>query len=359
MSEENKKSPKAKKSQRRKRTTGKSASSKGQEESKTFSVPGLPPDAPRTFPFDQEKFDKEKQKWSEMNDSRLSSILDQVLPGVSLEDHALPKVPDNIIDRTGKEKSDQLALIASMYQHSIMDCVVDAAFAVSEDFARRPDRYRSVEVTLLLVLLRRSLGILPFFPEKMLRMQLYLPFFGNPSAGEFKKGVVKFSKDAHALMLAAKAYSENKLEATEKALADRVKIAASRFRACVEGLLGSALEGAFMQTAVPFEVARNILMDEGIRKKFDMDGDFSNPTWPVEEEPDFQGAILIESIFAKLNNDPEKAKIVNSENFINLQLIAAAGSKSILNAFLDLENESNLAALVSSFYTWGSELGVI
>ena len=257
-------------------------------------------------------------------------------------------------------------IISDHYQYKILDCIIDTAFAVSKDYALRPDSYKKIGVSPQLIFMRRFTGNVPFFPDKLTRVtELYKPYFGELESTANNQNNSGFYSSAKNLMLACKAYSENKLQSTTKSLSERVKIANQYFRSQIEGLFGSSQIAAMSQVKFVFHLSIEILMDQQIQNLFGVSGGIPT-SWPLEPPPNSNGAILIQNISTRLNQHmPQPIEVQMMDKFINKQLISIAGKNSIKNSFEDIQSgdpddpNSTINKLVASVYSWGSELGMI
>ena len=256
-------------------------------------------------------------------------------------------------------------IVGNHYQIKTLDCVIDAAYAVSKDFSQRPDSYKNVSVSAQLILFRRAMGNL--LPDKMTRKgELYQPFFGGMIPNNTESSQNGFYSSAKSLMEACKAYSENKLESTTLSLSERVNIANQYFRSHIEGLFGRSQMAALFESKIMFELSRQILKDTEIQKLFGVNGTIPQD-WPLESPPNSDGAILIQNIFTQLSSimpQPSEIKLMN--NFINKQLISKQGNESIINSLKDnvqgsdpKDPTSKINKLVASVYSWGSEMGML
>lgn len=274
------------------------------------------------------------------------------------------KMKEHSFETTAMEDEKKEEKLAKMYQKYLLDPIIDAAFAISHDFSLRPHVYKEISVTYELVLIRRLTGVFPTFPNKKTRIhELYCPFFGkfsyeNPLQDQ-NSGFVTSMKS---LIDAAKAFSERGSDPTERALKIRVQNSAKRLRTYLKGRIGSSQLAAYFQIEELFEIATKILFDPTIGSYFGVVGRLAG-NWPLEDDPDSNGAILMEEIFTDdhlINYLPQPTTRISAEKFGNLQLIANAGKKSIegiLNQ--DDKDDKRFKSLIDNLYTWGSELGII
>lgn len=254
--------------------------------------------------------------------------------------------------------------LPSLYQRYILDCIVDAALAVSYDFSQHPGIYRKCDSVLKeLILINRYNGVHPLYPNRDTRKsELYIPIFGKFIYESPASDDSMFVKNMIATINAAKAYSENKLDATVASLRTRVRTACKRFRSYLDSLMGTSLLAAGIQTKEQFDSAERILKEQSIYQTFGVQEALVEE-WPREEEPTWQGALLIQNIFKEPRLSgylPEKNTPMTLEVFNNKQLIADAGKKVIHHLLdSDYKDDKKIEAVIENLYTWGSELGLV
>ena len=253
--------------------------------------------------------------------------------------------------------------LSEMYQRYILDCIIDAAFAVSHDFALRPEVYKDINTSTELISLRRLTGFSAEFPTKETRiLELYAPFFGKYIYESPLSDDSMFIKTLESLIRAAKAYSENKLDATVASLRTRVRTSARRFRSYLNSIIGSSQIASNSQTEPLFKLAVKILKDDNIKSLFGVNQTL-DPKWPLEEQPDSNGATLIQNIFQEprlKNFFPGATMQMTIDKFVNKQLIGTAGQNAITGILNELDSDDKtIEEVISDLYTWGSELNIL
>ena len=249
------------------------------------------------------------------------------------------------------------------YQYYILDCIIDVAHAVSIDFTNRPEVYKAIDSSLQLILLRRGIGKIPFFPDKDTRIkELFSPFFGSSQFVMGGNNNSRFNKSATDLIAACEARTKNKIDTNDEALLERVRVVNKRFKSYLEGITGTSQEAALLQLYPLFQLSVSVLEDKNIQTIFGVNTeDGLEDNWPFGEELDFNGATLMQNISIQLKDHVNpSSRNISIDAFQNLQSIAITGYDSLIESQkITNKRGDDYDPLVKSVFSWGAELGII
>jgi hypothetical protein len=193
----------------------------------------------------------------------------------------------------GSAAADQSAVppIASLYQRSVLDALIEVVRALSHDFVQRPQRYRAVTegAADLLEGFRIRMGNAPEWLSASQRIELYESVFGD----EFRT----VSAD---LRSAACVFVERSTEANQDLLKERVWEAAVTLRGYLKSIEGPAVASMDRETGAEFRSAVEIFRDKEVAGSFGLPP-APGGSWPFDgaREADgvsLDGGLLIEEM---------------------------------------------------------------
>jgi hypothetical protein len=212
-----------------------------------------------------------------------------------------------------------------MYAHWTLDCVVDTAVAVSNDYVKRAGHYPAIPVGVRgsLSSLRVQLGKATNWPDANQRAAMFTPILGlseaNPTGGVPSQVQVA----SEAVREAAEKYLQRQVAASEPALRMAFCDALQTLNIQLQMFAGDALNSAAAETGAVFGVAANVLREAGVASAFGPRG--APPAgWPFPAYANGNGAALIEAI---TNSPPNKG--ITAQRFLLLQKVAYFGADTI------------------------------
>jgi hypothetical protein len=243
--------------------------------------------------------------------------------------------------------------IARMYARWTLDCVIESALAVANDYVKRYRQYSrvSAEAARVLADLRTRTGSDPSFPSADQRAGIYGPLIGgsdakNPTAN------TNFQNLAGAVRAAAIAYSERAVDSGEPMLRQAFVDAARNFKVCLSSLTGGVVELGESETANIFESSVRILSNDAVARAFGLPPAPASP-WPLNGQLDGDGAYLIEAITGALQ--PSTVGTVPQGQFLTLQQVAASGAQ-LISHLVQSDLQDDLAQLITEAYSWATAL---
>jgi hypothetical protein len=256
---------------------------------------------------------------------------------------------------------DLSTVIGRLYAIYTLDCLVEIGYAVSVDFISRPQLYLSDDIPDAIVDLRMSWGTDAHFPNTIQRQAMMMPIFGRsdglkPDASAI---TLPFHLARKKLLDACVAFSERAVDTGIAMLEERVRSALVPLRAHFEALgeqngqAGKSLRlTATQQIESISESAISILLAPNVAKVFSVSP--ADSGWPFNStDPD--GAKLVENVGTKLPLAQEYKH--GYTKFILLQRVAQEGARALpLVLTTNPDQESELLALISQVYTWGTSL---
>jgi hypothetical protein len=241
-----------------------------------------------------------------------------------------------------------------IYARWTLDCIIEYAYAVSNDFIAKPHLYQREDIPDVIVDLRMAYGMSRNFPNMSQRQFMLTPIFGISDSRRSDVTVTNssFHVARKKLVDACIAFSERAVDSGLAMLRDRVKSALVPLRSHFQSVAGKSVQASYNQHKAIFDVAIEILKTKGIVKVFGVDA--PGEGWPLNSD-DSNGAKLVSAISSTLTVEPEY--VFTYEKFIFLQRVAREGQDA-LQAILSSEfsSEENLENLVTKVYTWGTSL---
>jgi hypothetical protein len=248
--------------------------------------------------------------------------------------------------------------IGMLYNQWVLDCVIDAARAVSMDFSYRPQFYQDVDVDLApqITVLQSKYGYEVNFPDKKIREMLMKPIFGmSDGHGDGNDGT-PFQATRMNLLAAVADFAEHVLATGFESLRERIRSAIVPFKTHLEDIKGKSLEQTEIRMRELFTLSARILRDSNIRVVFGINREIPQE-WPLcSDEP--TGAKLMEEISTKLEGFPHGP--ISRDRFVRMQRIGKKGKNSLIGIFDKNTNDNDtLDRVTTQLYAWGSDLGLI
>lgn len=262
---------------------------------------------------------------------------------------------------TAAEYSDGLStVIGRLYAVWTMDCLVEISYAVSVDFIVRPQLYLGDSIPDSITRLRMSWGTDVAFPNTAQRQAMMLPVFGRSDAAalDASSTTAPFPVARKKLVDAVIAFSERTTDNGIPMLLERVRSALVPLRAHFAALgqdgtrAGRSLALTARQMQPISETAISILAASDVAKVFSVNA--ADARWPFDST-DPNGAKLVENVGAQMSLPPDCK--LGYTKFVLLQRVAQEGAQALSLVFsLDPAVETDLLALISQVYTWGTSL---
>ena len=243
--------------------------------------------------------------------------------------------------------------IARMYARWTLDCLIESAVAVANDYVKRYRQYSRVpaETARVLADLRTRTGSDPSFPSADQRAAIYGPLIGGSDA-KGPTSTTNFQNLAGAVRAAAIAYSERAVDSGEPMLRQAFVNAARNFKACLSSLTGGVVDLGESETANIFETSVRILSNDAVARAFGLPPAPPAP-WPLNGQLDADGAYLIEAITGTLQ--PATVGTMPQGEFLTLQQVAASGAQLITH-LVHSELQEDVAQLITEAYSWATDL---
>jgi hypothetical protein len=264
--------------------------------------------------------------------------------------------------RTAAETNDAFSsLIGRLYTLWCLDCLIDIGYAVSVDFVARPQLYLSDDIPDAIVQLRTSYGMTANFPNTAQRQMMMMPIFGRSDAlkPDASNGSAPFHIARNKFLDAVKAFAERAVDTGIAMLEERVRSATvpldANFRAFADvsnAEPGKSLRLTGGQIEAVSNTVASILVAPSVARVFSVSP--ADAKWPFDST-DPNGAKLVENAGSALPVPPECK--LGYTKFILLQRVAQEGAQTLpLLLSTNLNDETQLLALISQAYTWGTSL---
>ena len=252
--------------------------------------------------------------------------------------------------------------VGLLYVSWALDMLNELAYAVSLDFANRPQQYVDEAIPDSVADFRVAYGTDRHFQNTAQRQAMMLPLLGRsdglkPDAGAaasaFYQGRKKFFD-------ACTAFAERAVDTGVDALEQRVRSALVTFQTPLNMLNGRSFRLTSKLLGKMFEQSVAVLRSRGVAKTFGQDppGD----DWPVapatfEAISDANGAKVVEGV-GMLSGIPADYRL-SSARFILLQKVAQEGGKAlpVILSTDSVNAESDvLAKVIAQGYAWATSL---
>ena len=244
--------------------------------------------------------------------------------------------------------------VAGAYFFMMLDCLVDLAEFVANDFVRKPQLYTRVSdaTARLISSFRVEIGKRVGLPSKDQRAEIFLAIFGQTaeSPADTDSDFLRLARD---LVSATSAYAERVFDTGESMLAERVRTANVPFTEFLSGMNGASVRSSRNNFLAPVATnAYTILRDAGIAAVFGVPR--PSDEWPFVENAD--GSRLVEAIASQMANSTGTP--LTRQRFSSLQRVGLRGAEA-LSAVVDVSDGATAAPLkrlITSAYTWGAAL---
>lgn len=244
--------------------------------------------------------------------------------------------------------------IAKMYSYWTLDCIVELAHAVSNDFIERPREYLDIDVVNELTKLRTYYSIEVLNTQQ--RQKIFMPIFENSDGYPISVNK-QDEKDFHIfqkqLINAANSFTNRVDGKNEWILRGDVEKGIHKFQNQLKLLEGSSFSESYELTKKVFELSVNILKSPKICSIFRAH-EIKEQNWPSKYDP--QGELLIKHIGEDLNLPSELSHSI--ERFQFLQNVMKYGALTLTEI---IKYNQNLKAdevdkLTKLAYMWGTSL---
>jgi hypothetical protein len=245
------------------------------------------------------------------------------------------------------------ALVGDLYARWTLDCLVEIAYAIAQDFVGRPQLYLGDDVPESIVELRIASGTDPRFPNGTQRQTMLLPILGRSdgASADASSLATPFHSARRKFLDACIAFSERAVDSGVAMLVERVRSAVVPLRAHLEGLDGRSLRLSTLQIRSASDTAIAILKSPNVAKIFGVSP--ADDPWPLQSI-DPNGAKLVENVGTKLPL-PQDCKLAYTK-FVLLQRVAQEGARTLALLLGSSASEEALTALITQGYTWGASL---
>jgi hypothetical protein len=244
------------------------------------------------------------------------------------------------------------SIVGDMYSRWTLDCIIELAHGVADDFIVRPRLYQGDDIPVEIADLRMSYATSRDFPNTQQRLMMHLPIFGRSDGLRPDGSSSGFHAARKKLIDASVAYSERIYETGLAMLKERIRSAVIPLNSHLQSMAGRSLEVSASQGKSIFDLATGILTSRGVAKVFGID-----PTgggWPLNSD-DSNGAKLVEAIGMTLRLSPEC--VLTLEKFSLLQRVAREGREALVLILQpDSASDEKLEPLITKAYTWGTSL---
>lgn len=217
---------------------------------------------------------------------------------------------------------------ADIYARYCLDCLIEGAIAIADDFASRPMSYRRIPLVdaEILTALHTQPGTHGMMPDLVQRQRLYAPLVGMGSG---------FDSARHSAMDAARLYVGRTFDQGEPMLRKSFHDKAVAFSANLAIYQGTVTVEAWRRTNLIFYLAARIFTSAGIASVFGQIAP-SDARWPLLpiptspstlSSPSHDGAALMERVSHELPN--ARFRSMSADDFVHLQMTAARGHQAI------------------------------
>jgi len=261
-----------------------------------------------------------------------------------------------------KTKPDYGKLLGDLYARWTLDCLIEIAHAVAQDYVARPDFYRGSDIPDRIVDMQSSYGHIRDFPDKDQRSALNTPILGMSDEHIPAKGVAAVTDQFHqlreSLFKACIAYEERNITDATRGLKQKVIDAMTYFPTYLRTFDGQSLRSAHQQIDAISNLAYAILRSPTVSGVFGVNPPPKN-TWPLEADDQY-GAQLVDQISQKLLlPKPQLADYsgLNKQEESLLRSVAEEGNEA-LRAILreDPTENEHFEDLVSKVYSWAKAI---
>jgi hypothetical protein len=247
-----------------------------------------------------------------------------------------------------------------IYARWTLDCVVDAATTIAQDYRTRYRQYRDVPPAIAAILanMNSRVGYDPAWPNAAQRSAIYSPLIGSSDGQVNADSTSSFHQTAIGVRTAAIAYSERVYNTGEPMLRRALIEAARLFSAYLSTLSGGVVDRARQDTEFIFSSSVQVLQSAQIAQAFGLPP--APPAWPLprqvegDEHLDGNGAYLIQEVSRFLKSS---AGMTTQQQFLALQRVALSGARTIQSINNGAHNiAEQVPDLIGAAYTWATAL---
>lgn len=260
------------------------------------------------------------------------------------------------------------AFLGDMYARWTLDCVVEIAHAISDDYFSSPEFYQGVDAPDDMVDLWLSYGSVKNFPNKDQRFTLAGAIFGT-SDGYSMKGAMPstvmpntvmpstampandaFHQNRDALFKACIAAQTATSAESRDGLNQQVLQALPNFQSYLGGFPGKAAGVAYNQIKAVSQTSFAVLRSGTVSSRFIGSHAHISEDWPLQKS-DPNGDKLIAECVSKLKT----AGSDMSKDFPTLRALARAGNEALDSI---VQPTTDLDKLISKTYSWAMFTGM-
>jgi hypothetical protein len=262
-------------------------------------------------------------------------------------------------DSRDRSSESYAQLISDMYARWVLDCVVEVAYAVSKDFAARPDCYQSTDLPDDVVDFRSSYGCTRAFPNKAQRQDLNAPVFGPSDGYSLDGGSDEFHNYRKSLFDACTRFLGSTSRDAAPLLKPPIRSAIELFQIYLRKFNGESIHSSYKQIRSVSNLSFTLLRNSGISSVFGEGRKPPTSAWPLDAN-DPSGGQLISTIGVKLKLT---ADVVFSEMKFARLIRMAQDGRDALEAILRSEavdeyatdehpTDQHLTSVIEKIHNW-------
>lgn len=244
------------------------------------------------------------------------------------------------------------AFLGDMYARWTLDCLVEIAHAISDDYFSSPEFYQGTAAPDEIVDLWMSYGSVKNFPNKDQRHTLAGAIFGSSDGYSSTGGTATndaFHQNRAPLFKACIAAQTATSAESRDGLNQQVVQALPNFQSYLGGFPGKAARVAYEQIKGVSQTAFAILRSDTVSSRFIGNHAHISEEWPLQTS-DPNGDKLIAECLSKF-----KVAADMSKDFPSLRAQARAGKEALETIVLP---QTDLDNLVSKTYSWAMFTGL-
>ena len=245
------------------------------------------------------------------------------------------------------------AFLGDMYARWTLDCIVEIAHAVSDDYFSSPEFYQGTDAPDELIDLWLSYGAVKNFPNRAQRLTLAGSIFGA-SDGYSMKGATPVSDAFHqnrdALFKACIAAQTATSAESREGLNQQVLQALPNFQSYLGGFPGKAALVAYNQIKPVSQTSFAILRSDTVSSRFIGSHAHISNDWPLQKSDPNGDKLVAECVFKFKTAGSDMAK-----DFPTLRSLARAGKLALESIVLPT---NDLDDLIGKTYSWAMFTGM-
>jgi hypothetical protein len=253
--------------------------------------------------------------------------------------------------------------IVGIYARWTLDCVVEAATAIAQDYRTRYRQYRAVPEAIVDILadMNSRMGYDPAWPNTAQRAAIDMPLLGSSDAQANADTTSPFHQTALTVRTAAVAYSERVYDTGEPMLRQAFIDAARHFQAYLSTLSGGVINRARQDTESIFRQSVRVLTTAEVAQAFGVPP-APPKAWPLPDkiaDDDYlngDGAYLMEEV-SRVLQPPDG--LITQQYCLTVQRVAVSGARTIQRILQGAHNDTDVAivrGLIEVAYTWATAL---